>query len=100
MEMLQFILNNKDYLEYTKDVYYTTNEQGKIQADLEFGTYDVIEVEAPDGYKLPSNPTTKVTITKATPETINITNEKKTCLLYTSPSPREKDWYCNSLSLY
>ena len=71
-------INNKDYLEYTKDVYYTTNEQGKIQTNLEAGTYEITEIEAPEGYKLSSNPTTKVIITKATPETINITNEKKT----------------------
>ena len=57
---------------------YITDSNGKITTNLEFGTYDVTETEAPDGYKLPSNPTTKVTITKATPETINITNEKKT----------------------
>ena len=59
-------------------VEYTTDENGKIKANLEVGTYDVTEIGAPDGYKLPANPTTKVTITKATPETINITNEKKT----------------------
>ena len=57
---------------------YITDSNGKITTNLEFGTYDVTEIEAPEGYKLPSNPTTKVTITKATPETINITNEKKT----------------------
>ena len=72
-------INNIDYLEYSK-IYkiYITNEQGKIQTNLEAGTYEITEIEAPDGYKLPANPTTKVTITKATPETINITNEKKT----------------------
>ena len=57
---------------------YITDSNGKITTNLEFGTYDVTETEAPDGYKLPSNPTTKVTVTKATLETINITNEKKT----------------------
>ena len=57
---------------------YTTDTNGKIQVKLEAGIHDITEIEAPEGYKLPSNPTTKVTITKATPETINITNEKKT----------------------
>ena len=57
---------------------YTTDSNGKITTSLDVGSYDITETEAPDGYKLPANPTTKVTITKATPETINITNEKKT----------------------
>ena len=58
---------------------YVTNTNGRIQTKLEVGTHDVIEVEAPEGYKLPSNPKTSVTITKATTsEDINITNEKKT----------------------
>ena len=57
---------------------YTTDTNGKIQVKLEAGIHDITEIEAPEGYKLPENPTTKVTISKATPETVNITNEKKT----------------------
>ena len=58
---------------------YTTNEQGKIQTNLEAGTYEITEIEAPEGYKLPENPTTEITITKeTTTEEINITNDKKT----------------------
>ncbi len=58
---------------------YTTNEQGKIQTNLEAGTYEITETEAPEGYKLPENPTTEITITKeTTTEDINITNDKKT----------------------
>ena len=70
-------INDIDYLGYSKT--YTTNEQGKIQVDLEAGTYEVKEIEAPEGYKLPDNPTTEITISKATTsEDITITNEKKT----------------------
>ena len=58
---------------------YTTNANGRIQTKLEVGSHEVIEVEAPEGYKLPDNPKTSVMITKATTsEDINITNEKKT----------------------
>ena len=58
---------------------YVTNSNGRIQTKLEVGSHEVIEVEAPEGYKLPDNPKTSVTITKATTsEDINITNEKKT----------------------
>ena len=57
---------------------YTTNVNGRIQTKLEVGTHEVIEIEAPEGYKLPDNPKTSVTIIKATTsEDINITNEKK-----------------------
>ena len=69
LEGAKFTINGQEY---------TTDTNGKIQVKLEAGIHDITEIEAPDGYKLPSNPTTKVTITKATPETINITNEKKT----------------------
>ena len=57
---------------------YTTNAQGKIETTLPTGTYEITETEAPEGYKLPENPTTEIAITKETPATINITNEKKT----------------------
>ena len=67
-------INNIDY---SKN--YTTNEQGKIQTNLEAGTYEITEIEAPEGYKLSENPTTEITITKeTTTEDINITNDKKT----------------------
>ena len=72
-------INDVDYLEYTKDEGYVTNEQGRIQLDLDAGTYEVTEIEAPEEYKIPDNPTTEVTITKSTTsENIEITNEKKT----------------------
>ena len=70
-------INDIDYLGYSKT--YTTDINGKIQTNLEAGTYEVTEIEAPEGYKLPDNPTTEITITKATTsEDITITNEKKT----------------------
>ena len=72
-------IDGVDYLTYTKDPYYTTDINGKIQTKLESGTYEVTEIEAPEGYKLPDNPTTEITISKATTsEDITITNEKKT----------------------
>ena len=72
-------INDIDYLAYTKDLYYTTDINGKIQTKLEAGTYEVTEIDAPEGYKLPDNPTTEITISKATTsENITITNEKKT----------------------
>ena len=60
-------------------VEYTTDDNGKISTTLNAGTYDVTEIEAPIDYKLPSNPTTKLAVTRDTDEAlINITNEKKT----------------------
>ena len=60
-------------------VEYTTDDNGKISTTLNAETYDVSEIEAPTDYKLPSNPTTKLTVTRDTNEAlINITNEKKT----------------------
>jgi len=72
-------INGVDYLNCTKGVQHTTDVNGKIQTKLEAGTYEVTEIEAPEGYKLPDNPTTEITISKATTsENITITNEKKT----------------------
>ena len=71
-----FIINSIDVGNVERHI---TNEQGKIQTELEIGKYEVTEIEAPEGYKLPDNPTTEVTITKATTsEDLEITNEKKT----------------------
>ena len=69
LEGAKFRINGKDYV---------TDANGRINVKLEAGSYDITEIEAPDGYKLPTNPTTQITITKATPETIKITNTKKT----------------------
>ena len=69
LEGAKFRINGKDYV---------TDANGRINVKLEAGSYDITEIEAPDGYKLPANPTTQITITKATLETIKITNAKKT----------------------
>ena len=56
---------------------YVTDANGKIQLDLGAGTYEITEIEAPEGYVLPDNPTTEITISRAIPATINIINAKK-----------------------
>ena len=59
--------------------FYVTDAEGKIQVNLEVGTYEITEVRAPRGYKLPENPTTEITITKeTTSEDISVINEQKT----------------------
>ena len=56
---------------------YVTDANGKIAVSLGAGTYEVTEVEAPEGYRLPEDPTTEVTITRETgSEDISIINEK------------------------
>lgn len=56
---------------------YITNKNGKIDVTLEVGEYDITEIKAPEGYKLPDNPTTKVSIDRNTTEVnIKIINEK------------------------
>ena len=57
---------------------YTTDSKGKIETTLEVGEYTITEVEAPEGYVLPEDPTTEVTITKETEEEqISLDNTKK-----------------------
>ena len=65
-----FVIDNQSYV---------TDAEGKIQVNLEAGTYEITEVRAPRGYKLPENPTTEITITKeTTSEDISIINEQET----------------------
>lgn len=46
----------------------TCNGEFNIEK-IESGTYEITEIEAPDGYTLPENPTQTVTVTKGTLET-------------------------------
>lgn len=57
---------------------YTSNSEGKINVTLDVGEYEITEIKAPEGYKLPENPTTIIKITRDTVEgdTIKIVNEK------------------------
>ena len=58
---------------------YITDSQGKINVELEVGTYEITEIEAPDNYQLPENPTTTLTVTKDTADEteVQITNNLK-----------------------
>lgn len=55
---------------------YVTNQDGKITTKLGTGEYEITEVEAPEGYVLPENPTTKLTVNRSSnDENLNIINE-------------------------
>ena len=55
---------------------YSTDQNGKIIAKLGTGEYEITEVEAPEGYVLPENSTTKITVNRNTKdEILDITNE-------------------------
>lgn len=57
---------------------YTTNAEGKIETILETGEYTITEVEAPEGYVLPEDPTTNLTINRdVEDQQINIINKKE-----------------------
>ena len=57
---------------------YTTNEEGKITTNLRVGDYVITEIETPEAYKIPENPTQNITITKDQDSyELNIVNEKK-----------------------
>lgn len=67
----------KDTDEIADEMIFITDEDGKIKTTLEAGEYTIEEIEAPEGYQLPENPITKVTITReTTEEKLEITNEK------------------------
>ena len=60
------------------DTIYTTDKEGKIQTTLAYGEYDITEIEAPEGYVLPEEPTTQLNISKDLEDKeIKITNEKE-----------------------
>ncbi len=60
------------------DTIYVTDKEGKIQTTLAYGEYDITEIEAPEGYVLPEEPTTQLNISKDLEDKeIKITNEKE-----------------------
>lgn len=60
------------------DTIYITDKEGKIQATLEYGEYQITEIEAPEGYVLPDEPSIQLSITKDLEDKeIKITNEKE-----------------------
>lgn len=76
---------NKQKGEVSQDKTYITNAQGEIEVTLEYGIYEVTEIEAPKGYVLPENPTTEVVIDKEIQnKQLNITNarEKGTVIVH------------------
>lgn len=55
---------------------YVTNQDGKITTKLGTGEYEITEVEAPEGYVLPENPTTRLTVNRSSnDENLNIINK-------------------------
>ena len=70
-------INGNEYTSYFEEPRYITNTDGKIEVELGTGTYEITEVSVPEGYILPEDATTEITITRdTTEEEINITNEK------------------------
>ena len=56
---------------------FTTDSNGKITTNLESGDYIATETAVPEGYDLPSNPTTEFSVTKDKDQvTLDITNTK------------------------
>lgn len=77
----KFTIRNKNASsngEAIQEKVYTTNTYGEIELPLGYGVYEVTEIEAPQGYVLPENPTTEITIDKNIPnKQLKITNEKE-----------------------
>ena len=56
---------------------YTTNSNGQITTNLEYGEYIATEIETLEGYEIPENPSTDFTVTKEeSTVNLNITNKK------------------------
>ena len=74
----KFTIQAKTNATEETDTIYTTDKEGKIQTTLAYGEYDITEIEAPEGYVLPEEPTTQVNISKDLEDKeIKITNEKE-----------------------
>ena len=74
-------IDGRDYLDYTKTISteYITDANGKITLPLEYGEYNITEVRTVEGFKLPENPTQKISITKDIEEeniNLEIINER------------------------
>ncbi len=79
IEGAKFKIRAKDSEELLDEEIYVTDEEGKITVTLGTGTYEIIEIEVPEGYVLPENPVTQLEITRKTPskENINIISERE-----------------------
>lgn len=70
------LINGKDINLYGESQYiFETDSNGMISTELEAGTYEISEVQAPEGYDLQDD-VRKMSITRETPETIEIIDTK------------------------
>lgn len=70
------LINGKDINLYGESQYiFETDSNGMISTELEAGTYEISEVQAPEGYDLQDD-VREMSITRETPETIEIIDTK------------------------
>ncbi len=70
------LINGKDLNWYGEGQYiFETDSNGMISTELEAGTYEISEVQAPEGYDLEDG-VREISITRETPETIEIIDTK------------------------
>ena len=70
------LINGKDINLYGESQYiFETDSNGMISTELEAGTYEISEVQAPEGYDLQDD-IREISITRETPETIEIIDTK------------------------
>ncbi len=73
----KFTIKNKTVEEEEEPEEYETDKKGKLNVTLEAGEYEITETKPAEGYQLPEDPTTEVTITKeSSDQEIQIVNEK------------------------